>query len=224
MKEIKMKSSSHSIYRGVLLRQAAIFKFSLVTLFCCFISTSLIAQWNKQIIDSNLLNAYELDVADLNGDGYLDIIASGNAAFDICWYEGPNWTKHYIDSNLEGAGDVIAYDIDDDDTLDVLAGSGGSMDDVVWYKGPDPNWAKNYIHRNLNGTIHLAIGDMDNDGDFDIVAAGVVADSVVWFENPSWYRRHIGVINYPRKVKVADINKDGTLDVICTGINEDAVV
>ena len=95
-----------------------------ITLLIVVLFTNLLwAQWGKITIDDALSHAYELDVADINDDGHLDIIASGNAANVVRWYEAPTWTKHNIDVNLYSAGDVLAYDIDGDDTLDVLAGS-----------------------------------------------------------------------------------------------------
>ena len=40
-----------------------------VLLILAFLNIALFAQWEKQVIDNNLPNAYELDVADIDKDG-----------------------------------------------------------------------------------------------------------------------------------------------------------
>ena len=40
-----------------------------ILLLLVFLNIALFAQWDKQILDSSLTNAYELEVADIDRDG-----------------------------------------------------------------------------------------------------------------------------------------------------------
>ena len=71
--------------------------------------------------------------ADLNGDGYLDVMSASNDDDKIAWYENTGsggFTKEQIVSkNVEGAKSVFSSDLDGDGDLDLLAAS--STDDQI---------------------------------------------------------------------------------------------
>jgi hypothetical protein len=60
------------------------------------------------LIDSNLEGAYVPDVGDLDGDGDLDVVASGYRGNVVVWYENnyPEWNRHIIAENLKVSGAV----------------------------------------------------------------------------------------------------------------------
>ncbi len=76
------------------------------------------------------------DIADVDGDGRLDVIAGRN------WYRNPDWVPRplrllpdwngYVESN----GD-FAYDVNGDGRIDVIAGS-FLPTQVFWYENPGP--------------------------------------------------------------------------------------
>ncbi len=92
--------------------------------------------WGSTVIDAGRpWRALFLDPADINGDGFDDLVAGA------WWFENPGennqgWTRHTIGSPLNNVAEV--YDFDGDGDFDVL-GTGG--------KGPDPNgsfvWGQN---------------------------------------------------------------------------------
>ncbi len=94
--------------------------------------------WNKQTIDAALPEPRHVDVADIDGDTLLDVVATSYTANDVVWYENPNWNKSIIDGNLIGARVFYAVDIDDDYDTDVIA-LGQSANDVVWYENDIPD-------------------------------------------------------------------------------------
>jgi hypothetical protein len=146
--------------------------------------------WTRLTIDSALDGAYNLDVADIDADNDSDVVATGNEANIIVWYENLGgmkigWSKHTIDSSLNRAFGVEIADVDLDLDLDVLA-TGRNDNDVVWYENdlPNTNWEKHFIDSNFLGPRGITAADIDNDGDLDAIANGYDASIIKWYENP----------------------------------------
>ena len=101
--------------------------------------------WTKYNIELNLDATGSAFVYDIDGDSNPDVVATGEIADDVVWYEAPDdptgtWTKHNIDTDFDGARGVFVYDIDDDNYPDVVA-TGFVADDVVWYVNPIPEFS-----------------------------------------------------------------------------------
>ena len=45
------------------------------------------AQWSKHIIDDSGIAAQRCEAVDIDGDGDLDLIASGGSTHNVKWYE-----------------------------------------------------------------------------------------------------------------------------------------
>jgi hypothetical protein len=176
-------------------------------------------------IDPDLYGATIVDVADIDGDGDLDVVATAYKSDIVVWYENDQlkWTKHTIDPFLDNAIGVYIADVDGDDTLDVVA-AGYVADRVVWYKNSNAGqaWTKYTIDTYLNGAQVVYVADIDGDGDPDVVATGTNEDAVVWYENilpdQNWPKYTIdGNLGGALSCNVADIDGDGDLDVAATG-------
>jgi len=96
--------------------------------------------WTKDTIDTNLGDAFVVDIADIDLDNDLDVVATGRSADAVVWYENGggtpiSWNKYFIDANLDGANFVFAADIDGNIYPDVFA-TGWNANNVVWYENP----------------------------------------------------------------------------------------
>jgi hypothetical protein len=166
---------------------------------------------NKNATDS-LVSGFNLDFADLNGDGRLDIVTFEFARIvgrSLVWLEQPTsldgvWQLHAIGDYApdEVVGFVLA-DINGDGRLDLMTGgySGGSRDAdtdrsptaasgrLAWYENPGDAakpWIRHDISRRRRGMYDQFVAqDMDGDGDLDFVTTrgnSSIYDGVLWLE------------------------------------------
>ena len=56
--------------------------------------------FEEVLVEDNLKDGYWLDAVDIDGDGRLDLIATGLAVGEVVWYQNrsPKWVKHSIGS------------------------------------------------------------------------------------------------------------------------------
>jgi len=107
---------------------------------------------SQQVITTEAEHAQSVYVADLNGDGDLDVVSASSADDKIAWYEntdaqGTFGPQQIITTGADGARSVYAADLDADGDVDLLstAFASGQLD---WYE-------------------NRLIGDSNNDGLFN---------------------------------------------------------
>jgi len=167
---------------------------------------------------------YGVSLADMDGDGDMDIVSSGNK---LTWYENdgspnPSYTPRDI-PKAGGTGREIALaDMDGDGDMDIVDTS-GSSDTVKWYENdgsPNPSFKEISIDTDSNGAQDVHVDDIDGDGDVDIIVAAQDAGTVEWYENkggsnPNWGKTLIASdLKSVTGVSVADIDGDGDLDIL----------
>ena len=97
--------------------------------------------WTKYLIDENLTGAFGVEVADMDKNGTLDVVATGNGAGDVVWYSNDGgspmaWTKNTIDGNLPNVWDILVCDINGDDDPDVVVNQYQVNGNIVVYRNP----------------------------------------------------------------------------------------
>jgi hypothetical protein len=190
--------------------------------------------WTTHLIDDNEMAVEDLKVADLDGDGKLDIIAAGRKTknLKIYWNKSElgkkpklsgGWKKHEI---WKGAScpSANAADFNGDGKIDV-AFSAGNKNHLLLA----PDWRHVVIH-DKNGGIHGTSMDVDGDGDPDYVGGN---RHVYWLENPGgaaaekgdWIYRAVDTdITGVHCVLEADVDGDGKIDLIANEFNPDSPV
>jgi hypothetical protein len=153
-----------------------------------------------------------LSLADLDGDGDLDLLATNGDAFDASGpkpYHGVQWFENrgglaFVPRDhwpLTGAFRAEAADLDGDGDLDIVACSlinapPGSapppLDAVTWFEQVAPGrFARHPLEVALPDHATLSVGDYDKDGDVDFAVGNFVIpgrgaarpDWVVLWEN-----------------------------------------
>jgi hypothetical protein len=158
-------------------------------------------------LDRDRAGGFNLDYADLNGDGRLDIVASTQRG--LCWLEQPKekdgiWTSHYVGTfSPDTMTGFTLSDINGDGRQDVMAGSysrgprdrdgdltpNDRLGRIGWFENPgDPNkqWIRHDISRRKRGMFDKFVArDLDSDGDMDFVGTRGNSDpydGVFWLE------------------------------------------
>ena len=96
--------------------------------------------------------ARDVHVADMDGDGDLDIVSASFRDDTVAWYENngaadPTWTAADIATSADGAVAVTIADIDGDGDLDILSASAND-DTIAWYENQG-SAAVSYTHLTL---------------------------------------------------------------------------
>jgi hypothetical protein len=171
-------------------------------------------KWQKTTIARQGYNGgVNGELADVDGDGDLDIVMGG-----VVWFSNPGrgsgkWDVHPIDN--QNIHDVEVADLDGDGRLDIVcrdqSAFGGRGNAIYLYYQERPNtWQKKVIAcRHGEG---LKVADVDGDGAKDIVIGAQ------WFKNDSGkWTPHIYAPDWTEpdtKVEFGDINGDGRPDIV----------
>jgi len=183
-------------------------------------------------IDLGFLAAKAVKLADIDGDGDLDLAAASTGGDEIAFYRNTNgdgslWNKITAISFFVDASGVDVGDIDGDGDLDIV-GSATGDDAISWAKnttGDGSAFTEQVVTNSFDGAAAVKLADIDHDGDLDIVAVAELADTAAWFENTAgngtaWTQHTIdATLDGARGVEVADLDQDGDLDVIATQAN-----
>jgi len=180
--------------------------------------------------------AFHAVVADLDGDGDMDIVSASQADDAIAWYENdgaanPSFTAADIATSADGAQQVFVADMDNDGDMDIVSVS-YTDNALAWYENDgaaNPSFTAADISTSENGPASVFVADLDNDGDMDIVIGAYDDHTIAWYENdgaadPSWSASDVDASAQEVEcVFVADMDNDGDMDILSASRNDDAI-
>ncbi len=150
-------------------------------------------EWVEQEISEDQGGTTGISTADINADGFEDIICSAYHLEDLVWWEntngtGDSWDLHIVDDNIVRLVHTKTADLDEDGDLDIVGASWEEdelNDDVAWWENVDgigETWVKHVVPHGGTRSGRLDIADMNGDNILDIVATANWMDCIYWWE------------------------------------------
>ncbi len=188
--------------------------------------------WTDRDVTCTFNDARDLELADLDKDGDLEIVSGSRTDGTVVFFENLGgsplgFLERSIDAPLPRRGGSLPVsfsvgDLDQDGNFDVIAAHQGA-NAIVWYSNET-------IHRsglfpqqipvdNTALQVREVLGaDINGDGNNDLVAASFDENQITWYENTAgdgtaWTKRLVGAATGAHGVTTADFDKDGDLDI-----------
>jgi hypothetical protein len=179
-------------------------------------------------IDASFGWASVIDVADVDGDGDLDVIGSSSGAYEIAWWEqtSSGWTKKMIASFSTDTSGIAVADLDQDGDVDIVA---HGDENLVWFEQNGSTWSSHLIEGPIVSYLELSLADLDRDGDLDVIAAASDLNSVLWWDNTdgdasAWTQHTVSAsFDGASSVTTGDLDNDGDLDILATASGDNSV-
>lgn len=211
---------------------------------CCLLPTAYSQEFDRVVIDSNFPGAYQVEVADVNGDNKPDIIAVGGST--CAWYENPTWKKRIVSGAKDTPGIISSAtaDLDGDGKAEIAiayefgmnAPKKGKLLIARQGSGLDDPWTFRRIAD--IGSIHrLRWGDVDGRDALDLIIAPIFGPQA---KPPGYQQSAATILRYPfhrqtpraepvfetlssrfvlHAIEVIDVTGDGRPDIL-TADNE----
>ena len=140
--------------------------------------------FTKNTLDETMQGGYGVDIADIDGDGLLDIIALSTNPGRFVWYRNPSWQRYTVTTQANSNIATAPHDIDGDGDIDLVLASefginrsteGGT---VHWFENPgnpteNQEWARHYIDE-IPTSHRVKWGDINGDGNMELVNLPIV--------------------------------------------------
>ena len=192
--------------------------------------------FSAQVLSVGLTGTVDVEAADLDADGDLDVVSAHNSDDTFAWHEndgsGPTgFTTRVLDAASVGAAAVRVVDRDGDGDLDVLAVSKGD-DTVAWFESDgaaDPGFTRRVVSISAAGAEDIDAFDFDRDGDLDIAVARSVTGTVAVYKSdggaPPTFSAALSLpaATGVRTLAVRDLDRDGRVDLAAGSASDDTV-
>lgn len=147
------------------------------------------SSWSGKKFIANVNIPQSIFAADLNGDGFPDVISIAVNLNKIIWFEnyqngsfGPEQT---VGSSVNFPSSIFAADFNRDGFVDVLVAIQGD-NRISWFENYANNgsWSPEKIITNSTNTVKMVYAaDFNGDRFLDVISASSGDDKVAWYEN-----------------------------------------
>ena len=145
---------------------------------CDFVS------FERIVLDDQMPGGYGVEVADVDRDGLVDVIALATNPAQLNWYKNPGWEKYPIRTATQANIDVASHDVDNDGDVDLALASSFKLDAstegglIHWLENPgDPvmnqEWQLHYIDE-IPASHRIRWGDLNGDEKQELINLPII--------------------------------------------------
>ena len=210
----------------------------LTALSFCLTSQSTSGQWKRHVIDDSSRGADGVRLADVNGDGLMDIATGWEEGGIIRVYLNPghaksktNWPAVTV-GEVKSAEDAVFVDLDGDGAIDVVSSCEGNTKTMYVHWAPkdpakylDPTaWTTEPIPATKGKQMWMYALPMQVDGKhgIDLIVSSKGSNACIgWLESPenprdlqAWKLHRIRDAGWIMSLIATDIDGDGTDDLL----------
>ncbi|MBP7149322.1 MAG: VCBS repeat-containing protein [Acidobacteria bacterium] len=182
----------------------------------------------QQVISNTESCALSIAVADIDRDGWPDVVAAAESSDSVAWFRNDgtpgglgDWARTEI-ASLPAPQAVVVADLDRNGSPDVVAaasGTPGNTGGVAWF----PNYGHGTFGPaqwivSLDGARSAWVADVNGDGAPDVLVAICNSSLVAWFANDgtggTWPGNVVTWTSCPTAVRSGDLDLDGDADIL----------
>ena len=203
---------------------------------------------NQTVLSTDQPFGSSIVVADLDGDGWPDVVAASLQDNEISWYrnqhDGSFSSALPITAAAYGPSSIVAADIDADGRIDIVSAS--ELDNkIAWYRNVggspaaqfgNPSSNQRIISTSAQFAFSVTVADVNSDGLWDVVSASLLDSKIAYYLNLGggnfgWKAASPGANQHvisteggaPTCVAAGDLNGDGIFDLAVTSVNDDTL-
>ncbi len=173
--------------------------------------------WRRHAIGSHPKFVHDVEVADLDGDGRLDVVSRSESL--QLWFSEVDGTfaQRTLKQGADGQAGMSLGDVTADRRIDVVVN--GAYLSVSAPSSPrQASWTRHEVTPSWAPDLESAVADFNQDGLPDLVFASAhQALKVAWYEATVqadvWIEHVIDKAAGSHKINVADFNQDGGADI-----------
>ena len=138
--------------------------------------------WTARAMSGPMKRATNLDAADLNGDGRVDLVGTEGHGVGVWWFPAPDYQPRRVDNTLKSAHCLALGDFNRDGATDIVS-CGYASKKVACFLNRGNGVFRPLVIDQDQCAYDASAVDLDKDGDLDILLAGMKSYNVVWYEN-----------------------------------------
>ena len=191
--------------------------------------------FTHDVIGTRGANNYARDVviADIDQDGYFDIVGASSGDDTIAWYKQSQsggvstFTENVITTGADNTQSIFAIDLDGDGDIDIISGN-YYQGTITWYDNDGyQSFTRRIVSADASAVYEIFAIDMDGDGDIDVVSASQSGfDLISWYENDGGtFTAHVVFQDaaLPRCIYPVDFDEDGYVDILAGSEGDNTV-
>jgi hypothetical protein len=138
--------------------------------------------WQLHTLDCPGKEATNLDGADLNGDGRVDLVGTEGHGVGVWWFPAPEYQAVRLDDTLTNTHCLALGDFTGDGAVDIVTCGFASRKVACFVNSGTGTFTRIVIDDNQCAYDARSV-DLDGDGDLDILLSGQNSGNLVWYEN-----------------------------------------